>query len=90
MYNEGPDGWQPIIEKLLETECSVPIEIYQIKEKFAGLRVYYSGECPIFAEALGLAEIEAAKTCQVCGDPGELDSTNGWWRIVCSRHRKMR
>lgn len=88
MYNEGPDGWQPIIKKLLDTECSVPIEIYQIKEKFANLRVYYSGECPIFAEAVNLAKIEASKTCQVCEDPGELHTEQGWWRIVCSIHKK--
>lgn len=87
MY-KGPEGWHPIIKKLLDIDCSVPIEIYQIKEKFAGLRVYYRGECPIFAEAVNVAEIEASKTCQVCGEPGELYTAQGWWRIVCSKHKK--
>ena len=92
-------GWFPILTKLfdlfevicIEEQISpAEITIIQIKEKFGGLRVYYSGPDKIYGrtrKAVRVAEAEASKTCEVCGVPGEGCVSNSWHKTVCKEHR---
>ena len=56
--------------------------IGQIKEKFAGLRVYadipsfwkteYQKECDLIQEAINTAESLSTETCELCGEEGKV------------------
>lgn len=78
----GP-GWFRIVEELEEALEGMPIRILQIKEKFGQLRVYYEYETPasheqavLVSQVLQVAADKAAKTCEICGEPGKLSNIN--------------
>lgn len=89
-----PDGWEPIVERLINDLVFVDplIKIAQVKEKFAELRVYvdrgsddaWEAICDLIHEA----EDECAKTCQQCGKPGEFRDKNGWYYVACEEHAR--
>ena len=95
------EGWYPVVEKFLarlhemylasprKDEWLQTLEIQAIKEKFGTLRVYF--QAPITpSQRLELLAIldEAAKTCELCGQPGTLrkDSTGWSMRTRCDEH----
>lgn len=57
----------------------------QVKEKFGGLRFYYSGGDDFVRGVVYMAESMSYDTCEVCGSPGKL-TNNGWYRTVCKEH----
>lgn len=69
------EGWYWIINELDEQLRYIDpnYEIMQIKEKFGGLRYYYSTNLPAPAREImyrlaQLAEIMSLKTCEKCGN----------------------
>ncbi len=87
-------GWYQIvydlcskIEELLESPEDAGVA--QIKEKFGGLRFYYSCDREeIFNKVKKLvrdAERQSLKTCEVCGEPGEMRK-DGWLKTKCDEH----
>jgi len=80
----GP-GWNDIIydlNKKLEAE-KPDYKIFQIKEKFAGLR-FYTDELPYPGwDAIEEAEKRSFETCEECGRPGKIWGRNGWIRTLC-------
>jgi hypothetical protein len=92
----GPEigiGWFPIIEQLLKDLRSIgatPV-LTQIKEKFGGLRVYWTPfgheiPTPSIETVIRVAEERARKTCDRCGRPGYLAERKGWWATRCDKH----
>lgn len=83
-----PSGWDELVTTLIRevVELSPGIRILQIKDKFAGLRFYYSGNVSdISDEAKKLideAETKSYTICQDCGLPGKQVSTD-WIRTLC-------
>lgn len=85
-------GWMHIIDDLCTTlqiwsdVHSQQVEITQVKEKFGGLRVYtlYSNEDIDYL--ITQAEQRAKHTCEVCGNPGTLDTKRSWIKTLCSTH----
>lgn len=76
-----PVGWQPMVEELcskvaqIVDERNLTFEIGQIKEKFGGLRFYYSYKGDRVDEISDLihdAEERSFKICEVTGEDGEL------------------
>lgn len=61
------------------------IEVNQIKEKFGGLRFYYSGGDEHISGMETMAEIWAGRTCETCGERGERRQ-GGWIRTLCDKH----
>jgi hypothetical protein len=99
----GP-GWWPIIESLCaniqshtdwwnknrETRPVVEqVVVEQIKEKFGGLRFYYSGGDDTVAGMVRMAESWASATCEDCGVPG-VSRSGGWIKTLCERHEAER
>jgi hypothetical protein len=99
----GP-GWWPIIESLCaniqshtdwwnknrETRPVVEqVVVEQIKEKFGGLRFYYSGGDDTVAGMVRMAESWAEHTCEDCGVPG-VSRSGGWIKTLCERHEAER
>jgi len=62
----------------------------QVKEKFSGLRIYYSGGDQYISALVSLAEDISMHTCEVCG---RMDATvgrnrTGWKRTTCAEHAR--
>lgn len=94
---ECNDGWKDIIERTHEKLKYVDpdYKISQIKEKFGGLRYYYSTlfeyesiERKIMDDIVTVAELEASHTCELCGANGHSDEVevrvnNYWYFCYC-------
>lgn len=72
-------------EKFNRGEGCTQVTVNQIKEKFGGLRFYYSGGDDTIDGMVRMAESWAAHSCEVCGAPGKSRS-GGWIRTLCDEH----
>lgn len=61
----------------------VTIRIDQIKEKFGGLRFYYTGGDDVIDGMTSLAESLSYKICESCGTTKGVGQTGGWIYTVC-------
>lgn len=59
------------------------IRIDQIKEKFGGLRFYYSGGDDAIHGMVSLAESLSYKICEGCGSTKDIGYTKGWITTMC-------
>jgi hypothetical protein len=96
----GP-GWWPILESLCsqiqhhidwknkKSMVVSQVVVAQIKEKFGGLRFYYSGGDEYISGLVSMAESWAACSCETCGTPGERRE-GGWIRTLCDTHETER
>lgn len=81
-------GWRPLITKLDEDLAGIApdYEIFQVKEKFGGLRYYIGGVSPdVYDEVhhlIGLAEEQSFRICERCGQPGR-ERSGGWILTLC-------
>jgi hypothetical protein len=94
-------GWWPIIESLCANIQShidwrvkqgqdiAQVEVNQIKEKFGGLRFYYSGGDDEISGMVRMAEAWADVACEECGAAGKQRS-GSWIRTLCDRHEEER
>jgi hypothetical protein len=62
----------------------------QVKEKFGGLRFYYSGGDDVIQGMVHMAEHMSYKTCESCGSPGSGRAKNKsvWIGIRCDSCEK--
>lgn len=71
-------GWFPLIQRLHQKIVLIDpdYEIVQVKEKFGGLRFYYTTSNSDFSQAIDKeirnAERISILTCEITGKPGEL------------------
>jgi len=92
------EGWWPILQALCsniqhylswknrESEVVPQVVVEQIKEKFGGLRFYYSGGDDRIQGMVSMAESWADKSCETCGAPG-TSGGKGWIKTLCPTHR---
>jgi hypothetical protein len=72
------EGWFDLIVELDRelNEIDPDYKIFQIKEKFGGLRFYISGSNPLLTKTLQAKideyEKKSYSICEVTGDPGSL------------------
>ena len=64
----------------------VPVKFDQIKEKFGGLRIYFSGGDDYVEGIVGMAEEMSYKICEVCGNSGKPNK-GGWITTLCNNCR---
>ena len=64
----------------------VQVKFDQIKEKFGGLRIYYSGGDDYIHGAISMAEEMSYKICEVCGNKG-YPNKGGWITTLCDSCR---
>jgi len=64
----------------------IPVKFDQIKEKFGGLRIYYSGGDDYVEGVVGMAEEYSYKVCEVCGNSGKPNK-GGWITTLCNNCR---
>lgn len=65
----------------------ISVRFDQIKEKFGGLRIYYSGGDDYVRGVINMAEDMSFKICEVCGNKG-IPNKNGWITTLCDGCRK--
>jgi hypothetical protein len=82
------EGWRGLLEQAArDIQAADPsYSVFQVKEKFGGLRLYL--ECNEAAQAIAsAAESASLRTCEVCGRPGRMN--NGpWYKTLCEEHMK--
>lgn len=86
-------GWLALIDELcgtlkthMDAHPELPsLKVRQVKEKFGGLRFYYSGGDTACREAVAAAEERSMSTCEVCGQTGILGGER-WLSVRCSDH----
>jgi hypothetical protein len=74
---------------LIHEHCE-QVVVEQVKEKFGGLRFYYSGGDDVVNGMVTVAESWADHTCETCGDSGSRQSIRGWLTTLCDVHYNMR
>lgn len=85
--NDPNHEWTAIVER---KERPIPepvaqVVAIQVKEKFGGLRFYYSGGDDYIRGVVDMAEEMSYVTCEECGAPGKQRS-GGWIRTLCDEH----
>jgi len=85
------DGWLELLRDLIDDLMAAgwTKEIVQVKEKFAGLRFYALGLNKECDKILSRYEDLAAKTCEKCGKPGNLDQNGNWMHTFCEEHMRV-
>ena len=92
------EGWQELIAGVHQglTALFREYEIYQIKEKFGGLRYYWGApeqsETLLAAgrELVDTAEARSFHICEQCGAEGAVQSHRGWLVTLCEEHHQER
>lgn len=92
---ECDDGWFDILNGMCrqiyqhinsKKENRPSYRFTQIKEKFAGLRVYGIGSDDYIDGVVDMAESISYHTCEVCGDKGFTMSSGFWLKTLCEKH----
>lgn len=73
---------QKSVGLLDEDKQALQITAAQVKEKFGGLRFYYSGGDETIDKLVSLMEQLSLRTCETCGNPGKK-RTVGWIITAC-------
>ena len=89
---ECDKGWEPLIREVAEkaeewnkANPDQPVTACQIKEKFAGLRIYTSG-CPeVIYTVIQKMESLSYKTCEECGSTEGKRKGDGWLYTRCDK-----
>lgn len=91
----GP-GWNGLLKTMFDAieegqaSGEVPADFTwdQIKEKWGSLHMYHPPKEPL-CDLLDELEELSLKTCELCGQPGEL-LEKGWRTVRCAEHRDER
>lgn len=89
-YN-WPDGWDELVTNLVceINKTNSDVEVVQIKEKFGGLRFYYSNGNEAVQKLVNEAEIKSYTICQTCGKNGASQCVlSGWITTLCENCNK--
>jgi NADH pyrophosphatase NudC (nudix superfamily) len=63
-----------------------PFKFDQVKEKYGGLRLYFSGGDEYAEGLVSMAEAMSYKICEVCGNAGKPNK-GGWISTLCDSCR---
>lgn len=73
-------------EKLKQESQYFQVKFDQIKEKYGGLRIYFSGGDDYIDGLVSMAEAMSYKICEVCGNKGKPNK-GGWITTLCEEHK---
>lgn len=81
------ENWPQYHSRETRTVCDpIPqVVATQVKEKFGGLRFYFSGGDDYIEGLVQMAELMSERTCEICGDKGKHYS-GGWIKTLCNKH----
>jgi len=89
-FEVGP-GWVPLVAELMDKIQDLvddnpkyaDLEVVQVKEKYGELRVYTNSDFDEVEELINEYSERLDTVCDRCGEPGKLQSINGWYRVSC-------
>lgn len=86
--NEMTDWMRESFEKGELVINKVPdVTVIEVKEKFGELRFSVKGADDRIRGMINMANSMSSVTCEECGKPGQVSSTNsGWIRVLCNEH----
>lgn len=88
---ECADGWFDVLWRLCEDieKLNPPeeFEVYQVKEKFGGLRFYVGAATEEIFDRIEQAEKESYETCETCGSKDNVTSEGSWIVTLCKECR---
>ena len=70
-----------------ENKEFTPVAFDQVKSKWGGLRLYFSGGDDYIKGIVAMAEEMSYKTCEICGDIGSPNKS-GWIATLCGKHKQ--
>ena len=73
-------------EKIKDELEYFPVKFDQVKEKFGGLRIYFTGGDDYVEGVISMAEEYSYKICEVCGNAGKPNE-GGWIATLCESCR---
>ena len=73
-------------ERLTSLPEYFPVKFDQVKEKYGGLRLYFSGGDEYVEGLVSMAEAMSYKICEVCGNKGQPNK-GGWISTLCESCR---
>jgi hypothetical protein len=73
-------------EKLATLPEYFPVKFDQVKEKYGGLRLYFSGGDEYVEGLVSMAEAMSYNICEVCGNKGQPNK-GGWISTLCESCR---
>lgn len=78
------EGWRDLMTRLVNDLFDLDWDgvLLQCKEKFGGLRFYIQSGSDDIYNRIREAEIEANRTCEVSGEPGQIRCDLGWCRCL--------
>lgn len=88
---ECGDGWFDMLNRMsLEVEeyskkFDMPVEVYQVKEKFGTLRFYCNLSSPHLLYIIDKYERISRQTCLYCGAPSVIFTRRGWIHNMCEK-----
>jgi len=97
------DGWYDLMYETCTKLNDFPVILVQVKEKFAGLRIYIDPDdnliknmtkyeiSEVFKKAYQIIndmEEKSFTICEVCGKEGKTYVRNYWYKTLCEDHKK--
>jgi len=89
---ECGEGWKDLLWDLcLKLEYTEKdnehFQVMQVKEKFGSLRFYVSVASDESFDLIAEAENISTRTCEICGEPGEIKTPANWLKCRCKDHK---
>lgn len=82
------NGWFNLLKELIiaikEKDVEKKVKVFQVKEKFGGLRFYINSGTEEIFNLIRIAEEKSEKTCEYCGEPA-TKTTHGWITNLCDK-----
>jgi len=80
----GP-GWHLLIDGIcrIAEKQKCHFHLFQVKQKFRGLRIHYDTNNLVVKGAIELAEFISFYTCEFCGNKGFSCCKGGWYATMC-------
>lgn len=97
--NNGPyymiedyEGWKDLVNECHRklVEIAPDYRVFQIKEKFGGLRYYIDRSSDEICDIIREAESKSTQTCMDCGAPGSLRYKGYWMVTLCDADAERR
>lgn len=88
---ECNDGWYNLLDELctrIEKLADDDFRVYQIKEKFGGLRFYVGSTTKEILDLIDEYEEKSYTICENCGESGKLITHFGWYVTLCEKCEK--
>lgn len=82
-------GWASLVNRVFDklTTIKGTVKIIQVKEKYAGLRIYTDYQNKELSEIIHQVERQSFRMCETCGAAG-LVRGRGYFYTSCDAHAK--